>query len=109
MIGILIKLSQQSSTHSSSSEVSEESEDEEEDGLKSEHIDIDIPPELLLQAAFTGRSAIIHLEEPQIQPVITMKAKNLQTLNYDHWINKGTVDFQDIPLWFEYQVCLRWI
>lgn len=86
------------------SEESENEYDEDEDELDSEHINIDIPPEFLLQATFTGRSAKLHLEEPQIEPSTRIKAKNLQTLNYDHWIHKGTIDFQDIPLWFEYQV-----
>jgi hypothetical protein len=83
------------------SEEDEDEDEEEEDKLESEHINIDIPPEFLLQTAFTGRSAKIHLEEPQIKPITKIKAKSLQTLSYDHWIHKGVIDFQDIPLWFE--------
>lgn len=64
----------------------------------------DLPPELLLQSAFTGRSAqILSSIEDNPSPAES-KVKNLHVVSHDGWSKRATVKMEDIPIWFEWEV-----
>lgn len=66
--------------------------------------DVDLPPELLLQQAFTGRSAVVDIDQINAQAA-KHKGVSLHTMIHDGWKELAEVDFPDLPLWFEHQVC----
>ena len=66
--------------------------------------DVNLPPELLLQQAFTGRSAVVDIDQINAEAA-KHKGVSLHTMNHNGWKEIAEVDFPDLPLWFEHQVC----
>jgi len=66
--------------------------------------DLQLPPELLLQQAFTGRSAVVNMDQINAQ-ASRQKGSSLRMLDYSQWQNVAEIEFPDLPLWFDNQVC----
>lgn len=76
-----------------------------EDSTPSSDNSTDLPPDLLLQAAFIGRSAQMQAPRNDSTGPVPAKTSKLHPLSHKGWKNKGTILLQDVPLWFEWQVC----
>lgn len=89
---------------------SEESEskslsDYDEEAFDLQQEDLQLPPELMLQQAFTKRSAFVNIG--QINADVSKKnGVSLHTVNHNEWKVIAEVEFPDLPLWFDYQVCI---
>jgi hypothetical protein len=66
--------------------------------------DLQLPPELLLQQAFTGHSAVVNIDQINAEAA-RQKGASLRMLDHSDWKKIAEVDFPDLPLWFDNQVC----
>jgi hypothetical protein len=82
------------------------SSDYEDEGcdLQEEDEDLQLPPELLLQQAFTGHSAIVNMDQINAEAA-TQKGASLRLMDHKGWKKVAEIDFPDLPLWFDHQVC----
>lgn len=67
--------------------------------------DLQLPPELLLQQAFTGHSVTVDIEEVNAEAAKHKGGVSLHSVNHQDWIKIADVDFPDLPIWFDNQVC----
>jgi hypothetical protein len=69
-----------------------------------QHEDLQLPPELLLQQAFTARSAVVNYDQMNVDAA-KEKGSSLRALDHNGWKEVGEIEFPDLPLWFDHQVC----
>jgi hypothetical protein len=77
---------------------------DDEGDFQQENEELQLPPELLLQQAFTGRSVTVNMEQINAGAA-TQKGASLRVMDHKGWNKVAEVEFPDLPLWFDTQVC----